>query len=1228
MSFLSPDVPNAGNIKPERRDTGFSGPLPAGLGSHRLAFRHIEYPWNYRYYDNSSSRDGSDYYSIAGWICPGPVHSLRRIIVGGRKFDIFMDNPEDGSKYLDLELPYSIPKDQPVRLRFYWGYDDQLVEPVLNNTPLTTLMHVWERGDDLLPGTQTPAGTGRQYKNTVTFPPAPNIHPPYGGICWVMFYNFETGFPFDWAANGDAMGGGPGSAQATIPEIEFEIYRKPTILVGGEWAAGVNPVAVIYEYLTDPRFGLGLPASKVPYADWLAGAKAVKAFRWKGLNLMSPILSRSIPAASAIAELSSLYGGFLKHRSGKLLPGLMPETGDASFAVWLENSGFETAGTGGEPVAGWSKAGAVDPVRDTVVFRSGSASLRFDIDGTVQDTGISQELATIVPGKSYTVHISAKGDGLARGFKIGDGAGFTSAQFITATWAEYQIAFTPTDQTFRIHRADSCPANSKVWIDNVWITENYSTITANDIIGDPDLEPADSEETISEVTVRYPDMEELYEDAAVTVRNSVPHILRGEPKTETVDASPIRTESTAIVLGERVLNGKPATGRINVLREKARNPDGTLLMGGDIFAFDYGPWDLDIICRVFEAEDKRTEAIQIKFQVEQGTSALDYSPEPDTRTLPEDPAATDFAYLRAVMIPSDISSATPGKAIILGHRGGPGVINMEVWLTTEVTPASRWQGEETQVATQRRFAIRGTLNDAITDSATSFSIDLDGDDYDTALSEGFGTEAAADDEMLALVNDEWISLGALITNAGSSWDFNILRSRLGSTAAAHSLGDEVWLIRKSILADDGWSHNSFIAAPVTVYLKAVPRTIAEAGDPSAELSLAVPRWIPVPDGFGISVSGTQYREFTASWTPDSSVDWLLIYYFKTGDETATKKWVWAKVGDGSIVIPVDFIGGITAYAYRVKVINGVSYNSEVSGSDTDTINNYPNPNPVTGVTVSNARGHVKITWLDPASPPTWEPWEVVVAKDVWYIGGVEVFGPFGYNKGSIVVQPGDQAARDQELAGNTGWGYAVYVRGKVSGLTSSVVTATAAGGTGAHPLLPSGHTKTSDSLQGHLKSFTDTDVTVAENRFTKTAHKFVDGEPVVFKAATGGTLPAPLVEGTTYYIGYLDDDNFWVSTTPGGAAIDLTTAGSAHTHYIYARTIEVTFTETQDPFYLKTEFSYQNSAGATTYLYKQPTQTSFLITDAAVPYSTWGVAVIDSFGVYFYETWSVDSSRP
>jgi hypothetical protein len=57
------------------------------------------------------------------------------------------------------------------------------------------------------------------------------------------------------------------------------------------------------------------------------------------------------------------------------------------------------------------------------------------------------------------------------------------------------------------------------------------------------------------------------------------------------------------------------------------------------------------------------------------------------------------------------------------------------------------------------------------------------------------------------------------------------------------------------------------------------------------------------------------------------------------------------------------------------------------------------------------------------------------------------------------------------------------------------------------------------------------------------SHGRVNTDSVRFSVSTGGTLPAPLTTGTWYIINKTND-TFQVSATPGGAAVDITTAGT------------------------------------------------------------------------------------
>lgn len=77
---------------------------------------------------------------------------------------------------------------------------------------------------------------------------------------------------------------------------------------------------------------------------------------------------------------------------------------------------------------------------------------------------------------------------------------------------------------------------------------------------------------------------------------------------------------------------------------------------------------------------------------------------------------------------------------------------------------------------------------------------------------------------------------------------------------------------------------------------------------------------------------------------------------------------------------------------------------------------------------------------------------------------------------------------------------------------------------------------------------------------TSAGHGLANGDPITL--STTGTLPAPLVEGVTYWVLSATDDTYQLSALPGGGAIDLTAAGSGtHTHAMADGTADGVFVE-------------------------------------------------------------------
>jgi hypothetical protein len=85
--------------------------------------------------------------------------------------------------------------------------------------------------------------------------------------------------------------------------------------------------------------------------------------------------------------------------------------------------------------------------------------------------------------------------------------------------------------------------------------------------------------------------------------------------------------------------------------------------------------------------------------------------------------------------------------------------------------------------------------------------------------------------------------------------------------------------------------------------------------------------------------------------------------------------------------------------------------------------------------------------------------------------------------------------------------------------------------------LPSGELTGSSRIAASALASNDT--------ITLDGHGFETDDEVTVRAAEGGTLPAPLVEGTTYYAIRVTNATFKLAATAGGAAINITADGES-----------------------------------------------------------------------------------
>lgn len=112
-------------------------------------------------------------------------------------------------------------------------------------------------------------------------------------------------------------------------------------------------------------------------------------------------------------------------------------------------------------------------------------------------------------------------------------------------------------------------------------------------------------------------------------------------------------------------------------------------------------------------------------------------------------------------------------------------------------------------------------------------------------------------------------------------------------------------------------------------------------------------------------------------------------------------------------------------------------------------------------------------------------------------------------------------------------------------------------GTYGYFTLWNANTGNTNNYRGHIpfggasaiKGFATVDTTLTNDQFQAPAHGMSDGDRVVLFNNFGGTISSGLTEGTVYFVVNSATNTFKVSTTSGGAAVDITALNSGTVYW-------------------------------------------------------------------------------
>ncbi|EIP99439.1 hypothetical protein OpiT1DRAFT_03956 [Opitutaceae bacterium TAV1] len=132
----------------------------------------------------------------------------------------------------------------------------------------------------------------------------------------------------------------------------------------------------------------------------------------------------------------------------------------------------------------------------------------------------------------------------------------------------------------------------------------------------------------------------------------------------------------------------------------------------------------------------------------------------------------------------------------------PGVVGYYVWHSD--TGASY-----SSLVQSLSWSARGTLSAAITAGAASVQVTFPADNLDLDRVQSVSADDRLDNQLLAIVGNEVMSVGTVTLQAGGLRTLAVLRGRLGTAAAAAAAGEVVWVVWRDELA--ALTHAAFTA---------------------------------------------------------------------------------------------------------------------------------------------------------------------------------------------------------------------------------------------------------------------------------------------------------------------------------------------------------------------------------------------------------------------------------
>jgi hypothetical protein len=264
---------------------------------------------------SSQTTDYKYYADFALMFCMGgrrPVDAIRTVVMDSEV--LWSGNVQRGTAEKEVITVAGAQGGDQGMIHLYWGSETQPIDGVLLTPRGVATGSIDPTDSTTFP--PAPAGTGGQtFKNFAAGDVNPfsghyDKHPAYRGQCYAVFKNWKLG-----------------RGRTSVPNIIFELVRGcPAPWITGGTSPGfdvatdqgVNPAAILYDWLTDTRFGMGLSDSQLDLTSFKNLYYTLDGI----FARLSPVITQQNDFRQTVANLLEYYDGWIRNNGGQIQVGL------------------------------------------------------------------------------------------------------------------------------------------------------------------------------------------------------------------------------------------------------------------------------------------------------------------------------------------------------------------------------------------------------------------------------------------------------------------------------------------------------------------------------------------------------------------------------------------------------------------------------------------------------------------------------------------------------------------------------------------------------------------------------------------------------------------------------------------------------------------------------------------------------------------------------------------